>query len=93
MKKHEVGAILPKGRLSKENSIETANRIQPEADSLLTLKDLARFTAYSKIYWYKRISAKRMPFAVYRFGRDVRFKLSEVMTWIDAHKALAPASR
>ena len=93
MKKHEVGAISPKGRFSKGNSIETASEMQPEADSLLTLKDLARFTAYSKIYWYKRISAKRMPFSVYRFGRDVRFKLSEVMTWIDAHKALDPACR
>jgi excisionase family DNA binding protein len=58
----------------------------PVFDPMLTLNDLAKYTAFSEQYWYNRISSKKMPFPVYRFGRSVKFMLSDVNKWIEAHK-------
>lgn len=52
---------------------------------LMSVKQLACYTDFSEMYWYQRISAKKMPFQVYRFGRSVKVRLADVECWIEDH--------
>ena len=55
-------------------------------DELIDIKELARMTNFSIHTFYEMISEKRLPFPVYKFGRAVRFKRSDVLKWIDSKK-------
>ena len=57
-----------------------------ETQELMDVKKLAEYTGFSKHYFYEMISEQRFPFPVYRFGRTLRFKKSEVNVWIEAHR-------
>jgi len=52
---------------------------------LMSVKQLARYTDFSEMYWYQRISGKKMPFPVYRFGASVKVRIADVERWIEDH--------
>jgi len=66
----------------------TVKVVKPLADRLLNLHALATYTSFSEQYWYQSISEKRCPIPFHRFGRELRFKLSDVDTWIGKHRVV-----
>jgi excisionase family DNA binding protein len=63
---------------------EPENRVKSEP--LVDMRELCKYTALSRSYLYEMISEERLPFPVYKFGRSVRFRLSEVDQWIESCK-------
>lgn len=69
--------------------LDTMLTVDAAGDYLMTFEELARYTGFSKIYWYKLNSAKKMPseIRVFKFGRRaVKVWRSDVSKWIEKHQ-------
>lgn len=57
-----------------------------EMHDYISIEELARKLKISRWWLYHQISGKRLPFPLYKIGRKVRFRISEVNSWIEARK-------
>ncbi len=73
-------------QISKISENSLRNEQNDQQDILIDMKELCHKTALSKAWFYEMISEKRLPFPVYRFGRAVRFKSSDVDAWVQNHR-------
>jgi excisionase family DNA binding protein len=61
-----------------------SSRPETEADGYLTIDDISELTGLTKQTIYGQRSKRLIP--AYKFGRELRFKKSEIMAWMESRK-------
>ena len=55
-------------------------------EALMNVNEFSKYSGFSVHTIYEWISEKRLPLPLYRFGRSVRFKKSDINAWIESHR-------
>jgi predicted DNA-binding transcriptional regulator AlpA len=53
---------------------------------LLTIKEVSGHIGFTPAYIYKKIKEGKFPKS-FKFGRSARWKLSDILEWIDEHQS------
>lgn len=76
----------PEQKQNNNNQVEGKTlSIKPEY-KLIDIKTIAKMIDFTPAYIYKMITEGKFPKS-FKFGRSARWKLSDVLEWIDAHQS------
>jgi len=70
----------------KKRSNEVSDDDIPQKYKLIGMKSITRMTDFTSAYFYKKIAEGHFPEPI-KFGRKSRWRLSDVLEWIDEHQS------